>query len=117
MRKCFSALSVCMLCFVVYGQINYTEIKKNYYRYDCHILQTVLKDSTIFSRKNWGRDTCHVIINDFNHYFENCTIAPLFNRQVIVINRAINPHGDTTTIFKVSRKGISMRSIFSAIHR
>ncbi len=105
MTKYFFAFVLSCICLGAYGQIDYKAIKKNHYRFDCRILQTVIKDSTVFSRKTRGRDKHPIIINDFNHYFENCAIAPIFNRQVVVINRALNPRSDTTAILTVSRDG------------
>jgi hypothetical protein len=84
------------------GQVNFKAIKKNHERFDCQILQTIFKDSAIFNRKNWGHSTGPFILNDFNYYFENCTIAQLYNQQVVLINKEITQRSDTLAILYIS---------------
>ena len=104
MSKYLFISGLCICCFVANGQIDIRSIPKNKCRYDCSILQAAFKDTNVFNRRNWGRGNGPVILNNFNHYFETCAIAPLFGRQVVVVNKELKQRSDTLAILSVTKK-------------
>ena len=103
MSKYLFIAGLCICSFVANGQIDVRSIPKNKYRYDCSLLQAAFKDTSIFNPKIWGCSKKPVVLNDFNHYFENCSITPLFGRQVTVINKTPRQYSDTLTILFVHK--------------